>query len=113
MPNGIPSHDTISRVFARLDPIEFERCFRNWVKTIAKIVPGEVISIDGKTLRHSGDKGIGKKAIHTVNAWASEQRLVLGQVKVHEKTAWFKNSRFWVTKQQELSHLLMTTNVTR
>jgi predicted transposase YbfD/YdcC len=86
LPNGIPSHDTISRVFARLDPIEFEQCFCDWVKAISQIVPGEVISIDGKTVKHSGSKGIGKKAIHIVNAWASEQRLVLGQVKVHEKT---------------------------
>jgi predicted transposase YbfD/YdcC len=75
LPNGIPSHDTISRVFARLDPNEFEQCFRDWVKTIAQIVPGEIISIDGKTLKHSGSKGIGKKAIHLVNAWATELTL--------------------------------------
>ncbi len=86
LPNGIPSHDTIARVFARLDPNEFEQCFRDWVKTIAQIVPGEVISIDGKTLKHSGSKGRGKKAIHLVNAWASEQRLVLGQTKVNDKS---------------------------
>ena len=49
-------------VFARLDPLEFEQCFRDWVKAIAQIVPGEVISIDGKTLKHSGSKGIGKNA---------------------------------------------------
>lgn len=86
MPNGIPSHDTIARVFARIDPLEFEQCFRNWVKEIAQLIPGEVISIDGKTLKHSGSKGIGKKAIHLVNAWASEQRLVLGQTKVNGKS---------------------------
>lgn len=86
LPNGIPSHDTIARVFARLDPNEFEQCFRNWVKTISQIVPGEVISIDGKTVKHSGSKGIGKKAIHLVNAWATEQRLVLGQAKVNDKS---------------------------
>ena len=45
LPNGIPSHDTIARVFARLDPNEFEQCFRDWVKEIAQIVPGEVISM--------------------------------------------------------------------
>ena len=86
LPNGIPSHDTIARVFARIDPSEFEQCFRDWLKEIAKLIPGEVISIDGKTLKHSGSKGIGKKAIHMVNAWATEQRLVLGQVKVNDKS---------------------------
>lgn len=86
LPNGIPSHDTISRVFAEIDPKEFEQCFRDWVKTIAQILPGETISIDGKTLKHSGAKGKGKRAIHIVNAWACEQRLVLGQTKVDDKS---------------------------
>lgn len=86
LPNGIPSHDTISRVFARINPLEFEQCFRDWIKEIAQLIPGEVISIDGKTLKHSGSKGIGKKAIHVVNAWANEQRLVLGQTKVNDKS---------------------------
>jgi hypothetical protein len=86
LPNGIPSHDTIARVFARLDPLEFEQCFRSWVTEIAQLIPGEVISIDGKTWKHSGSKGIGKKAIHLVSAWASEQRLVLGQTKVNDKS---------------------------
>lgn len=86
LPNGIPSHDTIARVFGRIDPSEFEQCFCNWVKEVAQLIPGEVISIDGKTLKHSGSKGIGKKAIHLVNAWANEQRLVLGQKKVNDKS---------------------------
>ena len=86
LPNGIPSHDTISRVFARLDPKEFEQCFRDWVKTISELIPGEIISIDGKTVKHSGSKSQGKKAIHIVNAWACEQRLVLAQVKVKNKS---------------------------
>lgn len=86
LPNGIPSHDTISRVFARIDPKEFEQCFRDWVKAIGQLVPGEIISIDGKTVKHSGSKSKGKKAIHIVNAWATEQRLVLGQVKVNNKS---------------------------
>lgn len=86
LPNGIPSHDTFARVFARIDPLEFERCFRDWVGSIAQLISGEVVSIDGKTLKHSGSKGIGKKAIHLVNAWASEQRLVLGQRKVDRKS---------------------------
>ena len=86
LPNGIPSHDTISRVFARLDPVEFEECFRNWVKSIAQLIPGEIVNIDGKTAKHSGSKNKGKKAIHLVNAWASEQKLVLGQTKVRSKS---------------------------
>jgi len=86
LPNGIPSHDTISRVFGRLDPKEFEQCFRDWVKAIGQLVPGEIVSIDGKTVKHSDSKSKGKKAIHIVNAWACEQRLVLGQVKVNNKS---------------------------
>ena len=86
LPNGIPSHDTISRVFARLDPKEFEQCFRDWVKTIAQLVPGEIISIDGKTVKHSGSKTKNQKPIHVVNAWACEQRLVLNQTKVKNKS---------------------------
>jgi len=86
LPNGIPSHDTISRVFAKLDSKEFEQCFRNWVKSISELIPGEIISIDGKTAKHSGSKNKGKKAIHIVNAWATEQKLVLGQIKVKDKS---------------------------
>lgn len=86
LPNGIPSHDTFSRVFARLNPQQFQECFLNWVKSISKITQGEVIAIDGKTLRHSYDTGADKGAIHMVSAWATENRLVLGQVKVDEKS---------------------------
>lgn len=86
LPNGIPSHDTISRVFARLDPKEFEQCFRDWVKSISELIPGEIISIDGKTAKHSGSTAKNQKPIHVVNAWACEQRLVLGQVKVKNKS---------------------------
>jgi predicted transposase YbfD/YdcC len=86
LPNGIPSHDTFSRVFARLDSQEFQSCFLNWVKSISQLIPGEVISIDGKTLRHSYETESNKKAIHMVSAWASDQKLVLGQRKVDEKS---------------------------
>ena len=84
--NGIPSHDTFARVFARIDPDEFEACFRDWVSSITELMPGDVVNLDGKTLKHSTHNGLGKKAIHLVNAWASEQRLVLAQQKVHERT---------------------------
>ena len=86
LPNGIPSHDTFSRVFARLDPEEFQTCFLDWIKSISQLIPGEVISIDGKTLRHSYDRENKKKAIHMISAWANAQKLVLGQRKVDDKS---------------------------
>ncbi len=85
LPNGIPSHDTFGRVFAHLDPVEFERCFIEWVQSISEKVEG-VIAIDGKTSRHSYDKANGKKALHMVSAWAAENRLVLAQVAVDRKS---------------------------
>lgn len=86
LPNGIPSHDTIARVFYRLKPEQFQKCFLNWIQSISCLNPGEVIAVDGKTLRHSYDRGGDKKAIHMVSAWATSQRLVLGQVKVDKKS---------------------------
>ncbi len=86
LPNGIPSRDTIRRLFTRLDPKQLQSCFLSWIKTIAQLTQGEVIAIDGKTLRHSYDKGKNKGAIHMVSAWASQNSLVLGQVKVNEKS---------------------------
>ena len=86
LPNSIPSHDTFSRVFARLNPQQFQQCFLNWMRVINKMTSGKVIAIDGKSLRHSYDKEAGLNAIHMVSAWATENRLVLGQVKVNEKS---------------------------
>lgn len=86
LPHGIPSHDTIGRLFATLNPEAFQSCFLSWVKAVASLNEGEVIAIDGKTLRHSYDTGGDKGAIHMVSAWASENRVVLGQVKVDEKS---------------------------
>ena len=57
LPNGIPSHDTIRRLFAQLDPEQLQSCFLSWIETIASLTSGEVIAIDGKTVRHSYDKG--------------------------------------------------------
>ena len=85
LPNGIPSHDTFGRVFAHLDPVEFEKCFFEWVQGISGKVEG-VIAIDGKTSRRSHDKANGKKALHMVSAWAAENRLVLAQVAVEKKS---------------------------
>lgn len=87
--HGIPSHDTFGRVFSRLDPQALSRCFASWVAELAKRlggVAGTVIAIDGKTLRRSFDKAASKAAIHLVSAFATEVRLVLGQVATEEKS---------------------------
>ena len=86
LPNGIPSHDTFGRVFALLDAQQFRDCFLAWVQAVSAVTRGQVIAIDGKTLRRSHDRLLGKSAIHMVSAWASENRLVLGQTKVAEKS---------------------------
>ena len=86
LPNGIPSHDTFGRVFAQLDSKEFQSCFFRWVKAVQEVTKGEVIAIDGKTLRHSYDRMLGRGAIHIVSAWACTNHLVLGQTKVNEKS---------------------------
>ena len=86
LPNGIPSADTFRRVLARLDPEQMQSCFISWVNAISKLLGAEVVGIDGKTLRHSHDQECAKAAIHMVSAWASANRLVLGQRKVDDKS---------------------------
>ena len=91
LPNGIPAHDTFWRVFRALDPEQFERCFMHWIEAVSErlakqVEAKQVVAIDGKTLRRSHDKGGGHAAIHMVSAWASANRLVLGQCKVDEKS---------------------------
>jgi len=86
LPNGIPSHDTFNDVFARLDGEAFRRCFIQWVQAVYRVTDGQVIGIDGKSLRHSYDKGRGKEAIWLVNAWASQAQLALGQTVVEAKS---------------------------
>lgn len=84
--NGIPSHDTFGRVFSKLDPETFHKSFIAWMQASNHVVEGQVIAIDGKCLRHSYDKSAGKSAIYMVSAWASENKIVLGQVKTEEKS---------------------------
>jgi predicted transposase YbfD/YdcC len=84
--NGIPSHDTFARVFARLDPEKLEAEFRNWVQTIAGKLSAQVIAIDGKASRGSYDREKGIKDLQLVSAWATSSRLVLGQEAVDKKS---------------------------
>ena len=86
LPNGIPSHDTFGRVFAMLDAEQFQECFVDWVRAVSEVTDGQLVAIDGKTVRRSHDRFIGKAAIHMVSAWASENHLVLGQTKVDERS---------------------------
>lgn len=82
LPNGIPSHDTFGRVFARLDPDQFQGCFLAWAAAMREASGGKLVALDGKTLRRSHDQASGQSALHLVSAWATENHLVLGQQKV-------------------------------
>ena len=86
LPHGIPSHDTFGRVFGLINPAEFEQTFLEWVAGIQRLTQGEVIAIDGKQLRGSVDRFEGQSAINVVSAWATANELVLGQVKVDDKS---------------------------
>ena len=86
LPNGIASHDTFNRVFARLDAEQFQDCLVRWIKAVSVVIDEQVIAIDGKVLRRSLDRGIGQAAIDMVSAWASANHLVLGQIKVADKS---------------------------
>lgn len=97
--NGIPSHDTFGRVFARIDAEQFQNCFASWVRAVFPVTKGQVIAVDGKQARGSHDRANDKNAIHVVSAWATANHLVLGQQKVDEKS----NE---ITAIPELLHLL-------
>ena len=86
LPQGVPSHDTFGRVFSLLAPETFQRCFVHWVRAMAELKLGEVVSLDGKALRRSHDRLHGKAAVMMVNAWASEAGLALGPRDVPEDT---------------------------
>lgn len=85
--NRIPSHDTLGDLFARLKADQLQKCFLSWIGSVMQVSKGEIIAIDGKTLRGSYQKGGERQgAIHMVSAWASHSRLVLGQRKVDDKS---------------------------
>lgn len=85
LPSGIPSKDTINRTFAAIDSDQFESCFIEWVNSMSTLFKGQVVAIDGKTIRGAKSHG-NKSPIHMVSAWACENNLVLGQVKTDEKS---------------------------
>jgi predicted transposase YbfD/YdcC len=86
LPHGVPSHDTFSRVFARIDPAALLECVRRWLDALGTAVAGEVVAIDGKTLKGSFDAAAGQSPLHLVSAWACDARLCLGQVAVDQKS---------------------------
>jgi len=83
---GIPSHDRFNAIFAAIKPAEFEKCLLNWITALHQVTAGQVVAIDGKTLRRSYDKAGSKSAIHMVSAWATANHISLGQTVVHEKS---------------------------
>lgn len=86
LPNGMPSDDTFRRVISRINPEAFETCFRHWVASVVEETTGELISIDGKTLRGSYDHDDEKAALCMVSAWASANGLIMAQERVAEKS---------------------------
>jgi predicted transposase YbfD/YdcC len=86
LPNGIPSADTFNRVLARLKPEELQKCFMGWMQAVQKVTEGELLNIDGKTLRGATEAGNSRSLIHMVSVWSASQHLVLGQQKVSEKS---------------------------
>ena len=86
LPNGIPSPDTFNRVFARLKPEELQKCFIGWMQAVQTVTEGELLNIDGKTLRGAKEAGNARSLIHMVSVWSASQHLVLAQQKVSEKS---------------------------
>jgi len=86
LPHGIPSHDTFGRVFALINPQVFEACFCEWIASLSIDILNEIIAIDGKTARRSHNRNQGCQALHMVSAWATQQQVLLGQVKTEEKS---------------------------
>jgi predicted transposase YbfD/YdcC len=86
LPHGIPSHDTFGRVFARLNPSAFQQAFVAWVDAIRLKLPGDVIALDGKTERRTHDRAIDLAPLHIVSAWSTANSLVLGQIRVDDKS---------------------------
>jgi predicted transposase YbfD/YdcC len=86
LPNGIPAHDTLGRVFRLINPAAFQQCFQHWVNALVEATAGRVIAIDGKTARRSCDRASGQGPLHLISAWAAENHLTLGQLAVDGKS---------------------------
>lgn len=86
LPHGIPSHDTFGRVFSLISPVQFQECFLSWIQAVSGVLGEQGVAIDGKTLRRSYDRRSDKAAIHMISAWATKNRVVLGQLKTEEKS---------------------------
>ncbi len=86
LPNGIPSHDTLRRVFERINPTALQQCLIDWINALRTSLSGQVVAIDGKTVRGAGTTQTGTPTLHSVSAWATDARLVLAQVKTEEKS---------------------------
>jgi predicted transposase YbfD/YdcC len=86
MSSGIPSHDRFNAIFKAIKPAEFERCLLSWITSLHEVTTGQLVAIDGKTLRQSFDKADAKSAIHMVSAWATANHISLGQVIVDQKS---------------------------
>lgn len=84
--DGIPSHDRFNAIFAAIKPAEFEKCLLSWITALHEISDGQIVAIDGKTLRRSFDAASSKAAIHMVSAWATTSLISLGQVVVDDKS---------------------------
>ncbi|MDL2267283.1 ISAs1 family transposase [Desulfovibrio sp. OttesenSCG-928-G15] len=86
LPNGIPRHDTIARVMGRLEPNALQQCFFQWMSDVVSAIDGDVIAIDGKSVRRSFDKASRKNALHLVSAWSCAGGVALGQVATDKKS---------------------------
>jgi len=84
--DGIPSHDRFNAILGALKPAEFEKCLLSWITSLHEVTDGQVVAIDGKTLRRSFDTASSKSAIHMVSAWATTNHISLGQVTVDAKS---------------------------
>jgi predicted transposase YbfD/YdcC len=84
--SGVPSHDRFNAILAAIKPAEFEKCLLGWISALHEITDGQIVAIDGKTLRRSYDKASNKSAIHMVSAWATANHISLGQVVTNAKS---------------------------
>ena len=87
LPQDVPTRDTIARIISRLNTTQFRECFINWAKPVSKLISGEIIAIDGKTLRGSYNREDRQSAIHMISDFATLNGVVKGQIKTEEKSS--------------------------